>query len=1764
MSSAAASGVDSRVHGAFDRASKETFVESMLQQVADGLASDAPYGYNSANRIRRRVEDISEDVNESAGRAVLDARFALGHDDGQYLAQAVSMLWAGDGGERLRVVPAPMMPEIMRHASAEGIVLAMQSVMKTKRTDSQNRVQRGLALVGWLMQVQEIRTAVLDVLREPGHSTVVRERADKIEAEYAASDENGMRYVAALLTDGSADNVQGATDSAKDASNRRLVAETLLIALYMLTDEHSPPMRLVQRQEQAVTQMVRDGALDTAIVASVADELLGAPDKMALLHSNDELITNPPNALGAGSEQFCVTYDFNGNRQSRRMPAKPTQLAFQTAVSAAYRRMASRQYTVPNGDPKTSVASKQELPQNNTTAVPSSKKWKLDRVVSPFWNQGKILPSGGSSNSVWTAREDALLRDEKRNELTLTDLDNTMYASLQRTLRTHRLSNGMRGSGLREDRLAPDATFAAYCMVRGLCGYCGPHQESTLQQSDLGELSYNYPVYPMHGYRQGEILRLHDAEISEEASAKIARVQSALYSSVSSITDKLHSDFFGDVCYRTHNTAVEKARPVLWAPVPAAADASVELIQQDELATETCKAATYEFMARAFQINADEWPQVGDGRSAQMKLLNAAAGSAKIMQLSALTAVHHPVPVGSGRFLRWPQSAKDTGVSYITRPVLRCSQDDAARGLPDEGLLLPVDAGLARFVLIDGRDYAPLTITDDNSASSGRSNVRIYDVNTNVVKREQLSNATLTNWLRGGVQAGWTTERPASFLQAVAPLWSSPRNFGLYVGDAPECTVVDALKSSVVKERSSYSGVASQMAAADLDQDQLKNALAHALGAVRELEHVEHEEAYIERLKTRGSAEQQGVFGLKASAGNIEDASRDRRQAVWSDALREVAVSGDRLYRFVTQLTGAIGEAADSAISWEDEDLKQMAKDSATRQKGLAERVARFQTRLVESVVSSTLKASNLQLEVRGGHGDGAEGELVVLSGDVKDNLRQVMAGEGGHGLFEANVELNELLGNAARPMQIRDIVNKLQAVSQEFHNQVARELAPATAASYNRVVEPRNSYMLHMKPDTSNAIQRAFDYITAEMRHCDGYHRHIHLWEFVEGKDWTLCTRFAELVGLMLQNTRMRSGSFAAYVGQAQLIANTQNIRTQLQRLRSQVCHYLSTQLNGPMFLHKGGRTIYFGGSLRATPADDKHTNKRKARDEVSTPFDADDDHPDVFGVVPLNRTSRRTIRRRVLDRLAQMAREKREAAAATAVAPTVAAMVANWDTPDAPSPAGFTSRLIALHLDARSHLTKLLSDATLPTTRATSDALAIRMQVLVQLQLSLPFVVDGNSSSQMRAPNAWSNALAETLFQQLKTTGIPSADGRLLSASSHIELVPDLPGLAAESPVECNFVDRVDLSAVLPNMEHEQNGWTRAVVSLALNSIFGMPNTLTTGPSIYDDPFQWQPHPTIPKRWVRPVSDKHTAFQEETVEWLKHAEDLSNKHNVPVSAVLLAWSVLILLSCQKNLGELQQVYKAAEQLCNVMAPFTDNRIDWPYVDGVRERALTAASTAYDVTTAVAIKEPHMLLRRILEILTDNGFNSQRTRTHIGNSLQSYAAPDDRSDQVAQYLDTYKQNLQDAIKAMQRPDPPPTPSFGDWLQERMAAERDPFTALLLVSVESSSEAMLGEGTPEYPNVQQRVIDHQKLVEKENAQSIAFLKANPDLLQRVEAAGFKPSGSTLMDTVNLAASNLDTLPRLAFALSGVRVKAYRSAYKALKAEGKVPCIEAWR
>lgn len=227
---------------------RRTFVEHMLHSVSDTLRSDAADGYNPASHIRRRMDVIANKVGpdatdrSTASRAVLEARFALGKDDSHYLAQAVSLLWAGDGGERLRIVPPTAMPEIMRHASANGIVRAMASVISNKREAATRRLRSALDLAGWLLQMVEVRRAVLHVLNMQTHDDLAKQIYEK----YSSSDADGGAFVRGL--------------GGRDDGPGREAAFLVLEALYSMVDSSSPPVEIVSRLEESVTTVVAKGA----------------------------------------------------------------------------------------------------------------------------------------------------------------------------------------------------------------------------------------------------------------------------------------------------------------------------------------------------------------------------------------------------------------------------------------------------------------------------------------------------------------------------------------------------------------------------------------------------------------------------------------------------------------------------------------------------------------------------------------------------------------------------------------------------------------------------------------------------------------------------------------------------------------------------------------------------------------------------------------------------------------------------------------------------------------------------------------------------------------------------------------------------------------------------------------------------------------------------------------------------------------------------------------------------------------------------------------------------------------------------------------------------------------------------------------------------------------------------------------------------------------------------------------------------------------
>lgn len=1130
-----------------ERVSKETFIETTLQGIADALASDTSFGNNPANEIRNRVQDVTDQLHDhkmSAGRSVLEARFATGYDDSQYLTQSVVALWAGDGGERLRIVHPSSLSETVRIASAKGVVSAMSNVMRARRNEHSATIARGLNLMGWLMCVEEIRTAVFSML-ETSQIKDVHVAVDKIRSAYATSEAAGMKET-------------------KTIQARVHVSSEFLQAMYLLTSPTSRPSRVVDKLERATHSVVNRSRLDSTVLLNLMQVIRGRSEGQGGLLIDTDLARQVRSTWR--EQEMCPSYGLDGRRDPEQEPCGIREFA--TSLREAQRRM--------NASTKSMITSTLD-PTNAIDSLPESLRdayaWKLNACISPF-----------TSN---LSKDSMKLEGEYQDSFANTQTVRGMNESVSRTLR------GTAGVHNRRDGQA--FNVPAFCVLRGLCGFKGPHQ----QLGPNPVLKYNYPAATMRAYKRGDIASAYGDEeynLRPHLNAQVHGLEPVMFADPSSRSYKLHTDYVGHVMNSIEEGSIaqEKALVVQWAPVRE--NSSEYPMETSEEVHSICEASMYEFMAKSLSLSTVP----DDMEEHTIRLNRASAAVAKLRQMSPMTQVRNMTYTDRRGVLVNPDQSKNV---YVTRPCMSC---EAPGGHDSKRLKLPVDCGIARFDNIvatstrtaltpDGP--APLTIRGDDSDQNSRQYLNsvfsytLCNSDNSPTGDHAVPHSTLTHWMRRGVEVGIGDSSASG---------STSHDFSLFIG-------VNAANEPVSSDGIVARPLATNkngMHEADLTTTAMHKLFGESILSCDEMIQIECEEQYIAKLSNQGSEEQKHIFGVERT---LEDKSRDRRADIWSDALREIAVSGDRLYRFITILTGSIGESADSAITWEDEDLKKYTKESGKQLAALSERTARFHTQLVESVVSSTLKDSKLQLDLR--RSKGHEDELVVVSSEVKESIRQIASGEAGHGFFEASVELDDLMRRSSEPIRISDIVRRLSHVSREFHNQLVDADAGSikSTASYTRLAEPRNSFMLHLKPDTTSAIQKAFDYFTAELKAGGAWHRHIHLWELVEGKDFTLCTRFAELVGLMLQNTRMRSGSFSAYVAPQQLVANGHNIRMQMKRLVLQASTYLSSVPERPDFLsgatstRLSGRDRYFDGRMPS-----KHEKKQQSTSAKKRPADA------------------------------------------------------------------------------------------------------------------------------------------------------------------------------------------------------------------------------------------------------------------------------------------------------------------------------------------------------------------------------------------------------------------------------------------------------------------------------------------------------------------------------------------------------------------------------
>ena len=314
-----------------------------------------------------------------------------------------------------------------------------------------------------------------------------------------------------------------------------------------------------------------------------------------------------------------------------------------------------------------------------------------------------------------------------------------------------------------------------------------------------------------------------------------------------------------------------------------------------------------------------------------------------------------------------------------------------------------------------------------------------------------------------------------------------------------------------------------------------------------------------------------------AMLAGLTGSAEGRRDGLWNEFHREIAISTDRLFVFVKTLSGLIGDDVDSLISPADEATMRAAKEMREQRKVIADRVTAFHSKLVETLVGGVLKESKLQLATLN-----PNTTPVVIDGDVRKQINDLASGESGRPFFEANVALRQMVDRSQDTgTSLADFVSSITKIVSDLQNQMESNSvnSESLGATLAELSAPRNSYFILLKADVAAAIRESFDRFTVESR-CRGIGRKVSLWELIEGCDDTLSSRFAAFVGHVLIQNRTGTGVSALYVGRLTREVNASSAMVSLQRLCNHaLAHAAATK--APVFTSITGRKEYFGAVL-------------------------------------------------------------------------------------------------------------------------------------------------------------------------------------------------------------------------------------------------------------------------------------------------------------------------------------------------------------------------------------------------------------------------------------------------------------------------------------------------------------------------------------------------------------------------------------------------------
>lgn len=1132
-----------------EQSSHTSFIRDFLQELSKALTSDCAVG-GVQNEIRARVIEIlnkanGTDTDAHAGRSALEARFALGHDPDQYINMAVAPLWvAFDVDEVHQIVETP--PEV-RAASAVGMIKAFDELIANREHAAKKELREAVAVLSWLMECDEIA----DVFRGmPGMATVSKEtllddiaKNDYTNVEallgmlYTLLDTSSEETPMSLSLKMELENVERLAHGKNDDMERMLSAFLIMgpdVEKWCKADKFAPSVSTVGETNPSTTEPVVDSSDDASDV-----------------------------------ETWCET------------PAQVSDVDMGKALAAAY---AAVSYLFAD-------TNKQNVADG----------WKFEGGLSPFWDfkldweEFLNTIAGDSTNESYQARVGSNM-----NQRRMVDL-------LKRKMAQARLG-ALTGDGLFDEG---GEKYVAYALVRGITGLRGPHEMETASEkaNNSDVLRYTFPtselgadLAKMHTDQIQHITEssMHSALTMEERALRSESERTYDSMQISNVTDfdiavaaienELDRRINEEAVVNTMRDSIKKlmdssnqevAMQAHWGPVRSfkqAVDADYS-----PFGIALSKACTQECLIHTLSLFINRENFEGDARQeqpvdkAQMNTFRAMRASTKLRQLESLAYIAqltNPNLKPSAKAKNAETTATlDTFKKkrvFVTRPPISCRPN---RHEIDE-LLIPVDAGLAVF-----------NKTEETNASYVLNTLELPDdmakVKVPTCTPTDLQEAgVVTQNLRNGIGGGDGPDGDSKDLE-------------LCVTPAPVQTPYLASAARSPRVMYNHKGVDADA----LTPKHLMSAARHGLGALKKLRALQSEGQLLQRLKLEGSDERKQLFGLHEQGSTVDRASRDRRATMWDAALREVAVSTDRLLVFVKTLAGFLGEQPDGIVVAGDPELIESQRLAEKRQRDVAARAMQMQSTIVSTVLGAALKQSNLSIGIDATGHDVANQKLVVVDAEAREQFQKLANGTSGRPFFDATVSLQNLAEGKTPQTTVASMLRQLDEIGTQFHRFLSNEYVAGgtlARASPETLGAPHNSYLVRLKPEAFTAIRRAYQMLVREIQ-IGHYHVMVRiptLWECIEGRDGQLVTTFANLCADTLQNIRMTSTALSAYVGDLQLRNNRMQLKMTLQRTVSVVCSYVMSY-ETPRFLEANGRERYFGGKR---PRDDDDDDQKKS----------------------------------------------------------------------------------------------------------------------------------------------------------------------------------------------------------------------------------------------------------------------------------------------------------------------------------------------------------------------------------------------------------------------------------------------------------------------------------------------------------------------------------------------------------------------------------------